>query len=32
MAFVDLQADAEDHDPCNANEGEKVATTEVECV
>jgi hypothetical protein len=32
MAFADLQVDVEDHDPANANEGEKVATIEVERV
>jgi len=32
MAFVDLQANAKDHDPGNANEGEKVVAIEVECV
>ncbi len=32
MAFVDFQIDAEDHDPCNANEREEVATIKVECV
>jgi hypothetical protein len=32
MAFVDLQADAKDHDLGNANEGEEVTTIEVEHV
>jgi hypothetical protein len=32
MAFANLQADAKDHDPGNANEGEEVATIEVERV
>ncbi len=32
MAFVDLQADAKDHDLCNANEVEKIVTIEVERV
>jgi hypothetical protein len=32
MAFVDLQVDAKDHDPSNTNEGEEVATIEMEHV
>jgi len=32
MAFVDLQADAKDHDPTNANEGEEVGAIDVEHV
>jgi hypothetical protein len=32
MAFADLQADAKDHGPSNANEGEEVVAIEVEWV
>ncbi len=32
MAFVNLQANVEDHDPGNANEGKEVVIIEVECV
>jgi hypothetical protein len=32
MAFAKLQVDAENHDPSNVNEGEEVATIDVECV
>ncbi len=32
MAFVKLQVDVENHDPCNANEGEKIVAIVVECV
>jgi hypothetical protein len=32
MAFEDLQVDAKDHDPSNANEGEEVVVIEVKRV
>ncbi len=32
MAFAKLQVDAKNHDPSNVNEGEEVATIDVECV